>query len=65
MHFYCFSTLFTSDFTDFSSHSAYSVVNSSSPIQELEPGATPLPWWAVCCRYPLGPQQPQTKILRL
>ena len=41
MHFYCFSTLFTSDFTDFSSHSAYSVVNSSSPIQELEPGATP------------------------
>ncbi len=41
MHFYCFPTLFTSDFTDFSSHSAYSVVNSSSPIQELEPGATP------------------------
>ena len=24
-----------------------------------------LPWWALCCRYPLGPQQPQTKILRL
>ena len=41
MHFYCFSTLFTSDFTDFSVSSASSVVFSLSPIQELEPGATP------------------------
>lgn len=40
MHFYCFSTLFTSDFTDFSVSSASSVV-FSSPIQELETGATP------------------------
>ena len=22
-----------------------------------------LPWWAVCCRYPHGPQKPKTKIL--
>ena len=41
MPFYCFSTLFTSDFTDFSARSASSVVFSLSPIQELEPGATP------------------------
>lgn len=61
MHFYCFSTLFTSDFTDFSSHSAYSVVNSSSPIQELEPGATPCRGGRCAARYPHGPQQPANK----
>ena len=31
MHFYCFSTLFTSDFTDFSVSSASSVVFSRHP----------------------------------
>ena len=54
MHFYYFSTLFTSDFTA----SSVSSLGFLSPIQELEPGATPLPWWAVCCRYPHGLQQP-------
>ena len=31
MHFYCFSTLFTSDFTDFSVSSASSVANLRRP----------------------------------
>lgn len=54
MHFYYFSTLFASDFTDFSVSSASSVVFSLSPIQELEPGATPCRGGRCAARYPLG-----------
>ena len=35
--------------------SAYSVGNSSSPIQELEPGATPCRGGRCAARYPHGP----------
>lgn len=35
-----------------------SVVNSLSPIQELEPGATPGRGGRCAARYPRGPQQP-------
>ena len=35
------------------------------PIQELGPGATPCRGGRCAARYPHGPQQPKTKILRL
>ena len=39
----------------FSASSAPSVVNPSSPIQELEPGATPCRGGRCAARYPHGP----------
>lgn len=43
-------------------HSCHSMI-TLSPVQELEPGATPCRGGRCAARYPHGPQQPKTKIL--
>ena len=43
----------------------FCIILPSSPIQGLEPGATPRRGGRCAARYPHGPQQQETKILRL
>ena len=63
MYFYCFlpslSTNYT-NYTNYSCRSCHSMI-TSSPIQELEPGATPCRGGRCAARYPHGPQQPANK----
>ena len=61
MHFYCFLPFFVSESTNFTDFSVSSV--SSVVFFVAHPGARTwchaLPWWAVCCSYPRGLQQPK------
>ena len=43
----------------------FCVLLPSSPIQGLEPGATPCRGGRCAACYPHGPQQPETKILQI
>ena len=65
MLFYYFLHIFPSEFTDFEVFSVFRVVRRllGSPIQELEPDATPYRGGRCAACYPLEPQATKQKYL--